>query len=325
VSRATYTALATLVLIAVPATTVRAGDKATAELMFERAKAHERAGRLADACPLYEASYHADPQLGALLNTANCHELIGRTGTAWAEFREALELATRLADPRASYAERRASALEPRLARLHVTLALVDGMHVTRDGEDVTAVIDQPLIVDPGEHAIDVTRQGAQAFHTRVTAVAPETVDVVVPALAPEPVAPPRPPRIEVVTSGATPPMVRMAPSRTRKFAGAIVGGVGVVSAGVGVVFGLRAYGEWAASREAGHCDASNVCDAAGAAHAANAASAATWSNRAFVASGALVVTGVVLWLTAPDRESAPPLVPAIGPSTVGVTYSGSF
>ena len=102
------------VALAVTPKLASADDKAAAEEAFSRAKQLVAAGNFAEACPLFEASHRADPQIGALLNAADCYEQLGRTATAWAEFREADELATKRHDKRAPYAKQRAEALVDR-------------------------------------------------------------------------------------------------------------------------------------------------------------------------------------------------------------------
>src|SRR5262245_18824387 len=87
------------VLLAAAATPVQA-DSATAQAAFTQADALAKQGKWAEACPLYEASYQADPQLGALLYLAECHERIGKTATAWAEFNDAIDLARQRGDVR---------------------------------------------------------------------------------------------------------------------------------------------------------------------------------------------------------------------------------
>jgi len=60
----------------------RADDPTAAQSAYDRAKQLESQGKLAEACALFETSYRADPQLGALLNAADCNEKIGHTATA---------------------------------------------------------------------------------------------------------------------------------------------------------------------------------------------------------------------------------------------------
>src|SRR5258708_14001136 len=75
-------------------------DETAATIAYDRAKQLADAGKYDEACPWFEKSYKADPQLGALLNLADCHEHVGKTATAWAEFRPAEEPARDRSDHR---------------------------------------------------------------------------------------------------------------------------------------------------------------------------------------------------------------------------------
>lgn len=292
------------------AASASADDKATAETLFLRAKQLEKDGDLASACPLYEASYRADPGLGALLNTANCHEAIGKTGSAWAEFREAAELATRRNDARAAFAQRRAAALEPRLVRLRVVAPA--GVTVRRDGVDMTSVVNEPLVLDPGAYTLAAEAAGHRAWSSTIeVSRAGETVSVRIPAL-------------ERIVEAAPVATAAPRPSSTsaRRTWAFVVGGAGIAVAATGLVFGGYAYREWRASRDG--CDDSGVCNDAGRAHIASSRSAATKSTLFVAGGGALVATAVVLLWTAPRTERAV-VAPLVDGTTAGVAISGGF
>ncbi|HEY1546169.1 MAG TPA: hypothetical protein VGG28_00045 [Kofleriaceae bacterium] len=133
-------------------------DKAAAEAAFDEAKRLAAAGNLAEACPKFEVSYNEDPQVGSLLNLADCHEHLGKLATARAEFHTAAELAHQRKDARESYAHERAGKLDPRVAHLVMhRRAGIDGLHVKLDDRDVTAMIDVDLPIDSGKHVIATT------------------------------------------------------------------------------------------------------------------------------------------------------------------------
>src|SRR5262249_8674230 len=83
-----------------------------AEDRFQEGRPRMNEARVADACPLFEESHRAAPSFGALFNLAECHEQLGRTASAWAEFRGAEALAQASGQTaRRDKAARRAAAL----------------------------------------------------------------------------------------------------------------------------------------------------------------------------------------------------------------------
>ena len=171
---------------------VALADEATARVAFERAEELRKAGNWAEACPLYEASYRDDPQLGALLHLAACHEQIGKLATAWSEFIDAAELARNAHDAREQAAKQEADSLAARLAHVHIVPPLVpiQGLSVKRDDVDVTPLLGTDLAVDAGDHAIVASAPGRVTWTHSITIVdQPSTITVSIPALdkAPEP------------------------------------------------------------------------------------------------------------------------------------------
>src|SRR4051812_48456348 len=68
-------------------------DKAAAESLFASALALLSEKKFSEACPKLEESQRLDPASGTLLNLAWCHEMEGKTATAWAEYKKLLALA----------------------------------------------------------------------------------------------------------------------------------------------------------------------------------------------------------------------------------------
>src|SRR5579863_10037738 len=143
----------------------------TAALAYQQAVQLEKQGKFAEACPLYDASYRADPQIGVLLHLADCHEHIGKLASAWAEFSDAVELAHRRGDNRESLAQQRADALKPKLAYLHLAppASPPPGLAVFRDGLDVTVLVGTDMPIDAGDHEIRATAPGYLEFTKKLT------------------------------------------------------------------------------------------------------------------------------------------------------------
>ena len=74
----------------------QSGAPATrAESLFAQGKQALESNDFAHACPLLQESYGIDAAVGTLLALAVCHEGVGRTATAWREFRTAADGAAR--------------------------------------------------------------------------------------------------------------------------------------------------------------------------------------------------------------------------------------
>ena len=141
-------------------------DEAGARVLFAEARRLVAAGNYAEACPKFEASLRLDAGVGTNFNLADCMEHTGRIASAWARFLD-VAAATRLAGQpeREQVARDRAAALEPRLAHLTVQVAApAPGLVVERD--DVSLPPSSwgvAVPIDPGAHAIKVTRAGEEA------------------------------------------------------------------------------------------------------------------------------------------------------------------
>jgi hypothetical protein len=283
-SRATLAVLA-LGAVAGPAR----ADKAAADVAFAEAKRLIAEGKIAQACPKLELSQRQDPQLGTLLNLADCHEQIGKLATAWAEFREAMELARNRRDEREAFAKERSEKLAPRVA--HVTLVKRgDRPDVTAslDGRDVTALVGVQIPVDPGEHTITTRTAGGAAASERIRVERDgQHIEVGVP--------------IEQTAVGDGDRGTGK-PGRARRAIAIATGGAGLVAAGVGLYFGKRSFDLYEDSRD--HC-ANNICDPTGAALVDDARSAARKADVLVGAGIAGLAVGAIVWLTAPSEPRA--------------------
>src|SRR5262249_44611140 len=156
--------------------------------------------------------------------------------SAWAAFLEAAAIAK--SPPEASDAQQRATALEPKLVRLRITVAKApEGLVVKRD----TAVIDRAAWgtaapVDPGSYRIEASAPGKKTWSTAATVEGEgRTVQGGVPPLAGES------PAAATVTAAATAAATQV---ETRRPLGAqrglalAAGGLGVIGLAVGGALG---------------------------------------------------------------------------------------
>jgi hypothetical protein len=174
-----------------------ATEVALAETLYRQARELAAAGKFAEACPKFAESYRLDPGTGTLLNLASCHEALGKIATAWLEYNEALVQSRRdRMQRRIDYAEEHIAALEPKLSRLTITLAAEtdrDGLELRIDGVLVGAeALGAATPLDPGTHTIAAQATGKKPWSSNIEigAVADQQT-LVIPALAPAPVAPP--------------------------------------------------------------------------------------------------------------------------------------
>jgi hypothetical protein len=298
-----------------------ANDPAGAEVLFSDAKKAMAAGDYESACPKLAESYRLDPGTGTLTALAVCHETLGKTATAWAEFTQVASDAAQAHRPdRERFAKQHIAGLEPKLSRLTVVVdAGVDslpGLEVRRDGILLgRAAWGTAVPVDPGDHTVEATADGKQRWSTSAKARETESSTVTVPALEDVPVAPspaPVTPSLTPTTiddgSAATKTSTEASTSEpstasSQRTIGLVVGAVGIAAAGVGTYFGIQALSK--SSDANGLCPGSKCSNAQGLSDEDTAKGSAWGADIAL--GGAIVALGVgtVLFLTAPHRSSS--------------------
>ncbi len=331
--RRTLAVIVTVAAVAAPAA-ARAQSKedlANADALFNAAKAMLDAGQYADACGKFAESKRLAPGLGVTLYLADCYERIGRTASAWTEFKAAEGLARERSDPRADVARGRAQALEPKLERLTIFVGPTvprSGLRVLLDG---AAVPEEEwglaMTVDPGDHVI-VASAPDHANRTLPIHTGPEAptatahIDTLDETSAPSPT-PTNPPPSEareptpaLPSSPGTPEPSRD-PGATNRWLGIGVGALGVVGLGVGSAFGLIAQSKLSQSNK-GDCNASDNCSPAGLGLRKDAGDAANASTALFIVGGVAIAAGVALYVTAPHAHSGTALTIAPAPMAGG-------
>jgi hypothetical protein len=290
----------------------QADPAADAQALFDEGRRLVNEGNYAAACPKFEESQRIDPATGTLLNLARCHAHVGRLASAWAEFRDVVGQATREGrSDRVEEARRQIAAIEPRLARLVVTVGVrIDGIHVRLDETELKeASWGTPIPVDPGRHDLTASAVGHVSRNLSIDLNGGEFRQIEIPALEDGPTPPILPQegspslpasmaKPPVAVSGADRAALRdLAPVRPRSsgppLAAYGLGAIGVASAALGAYFGIVALNDKNDSRT--YCY-SNGCTSRGASLLADANTAA-WGSDVGFGVGLAALAGSAFWI----------------------------
>jgi hypothetical protein len=310
-------------------------DKALASSLFDQAKALLADGKVSDACRKLEESRRLDPLPGTLLNLGVCHEQEGLMASAFAELRQARALAERdHRDDRVALADQHMKAIEPKISSLVLVVgpaADVPGLTLTRDGSPIgRAAWGTRIPVDPGEHVLEATAPSKRPWKATVTVLPNGDVqNVTLASLEDAAAAPPPPPPLIVETPRPSPvaesPPARTSALSSQRIAALVVGGLGVVSVGVGTYFGVRAIND--------HNGTDALCTMMPCMPKTislnnDAGTSADVSTVTIIAGLAGLGVGTFLWFwkPSPSSESRPvAVVPVLAPGRGGVEVTGSF
>lgn len=310
--------VATLICAFSPALHAQA---AAADALFESARAAMAKGDFANACDQFRASDKLDPAVGTELNLAGCEEKRGRLASAWELYRAVSEKLSE-SDERIGLARERVRTLGPRVPKL--TLALTTAApknSAVRDGDvDLgSAAFGVALPLDPGAHDLVVSAPGHEprTYHVTLAEGQAQTLNVE-PGGASAP-APAAPASTALAPSPPLPPAPSSHPSSSRRTAGFVIGGVGVVGLGVGATFGALMLGKKHAVDD--NCNPDKSCNAAGVDAAHSAHTFQVVSNVGWIAGAVALGTGAVLVLTSSSSER-PTTALALSPTLAGARFS---
>jgi hypothetical protein len=279
-------------------------DRQIAQQLFDDGRALLEARRYAEACPKFAESQRLDPGGGTLVNLALCHELEGKTATAWSEFRDALGQAVKDdRKDRQELARTHIADLAPKLMRIVVE---VPERLASRDPEinlDKSRLPDAawntPIPVDPGEHRVSVSiAGGGQPWSVAVSVSEPgQTYAVKLPSFESPQVCPQGQMRVRGQEACVNIPWDAARSRRTTAFwvtlsgAGALL----VTSAITGVVaLSANAYVKDNCSTDRDFCRVSDAGDAA------TRAKTFAWISTATLGAG--LVAGVVAFVLPRER-----------------------
>ena len=311
-------ALLLTLLLSAPAYAQSPADTALAQSLFDEGIRLLNAGDFAAACPKFEESLKHLPGLGTRGKLAECYEKAGRLASAWATWKEVAVLSAREQDARREqFARNRATALEPRVPRLAISVAAdnAPGLAVSIDGTVVGAAALGAVPVDPGRRPIEATAPGHKPHVQDVEVTEGFNATVEIPVLEAAPTAPPEEPPPAAVTP---PPVADEPPSPMQKWLG-----IGAVAAGgaalvVGLGFGLHANSEWNEAYDDGHCTG-DTCTPTGQDLTDSARFSANVANVLVIGGAVIAATGGVLWWMAPSESTT------VGISPGGVTLRARF
>jgi len=298
---------------------VARADDATppAERLFQEARALVEKGDYVAACPKLEASQKLDPAVGTQFNLADCYEHLGRTATAFALFEEVARIARAAGKfERERSAKGRATALEPKLARVHLDVkATAPGLEIRIDDEATArSAWTAPFPIDPGTHHIVASAPSHASWESTMVAAESTLVEVSVPELVDT--------SVHVAEPPVAPPVAPPPPTLgAQKTIALVAGGVGVVGIAVGAVSGIIAVTKRSSAQSECPSDvyAFRCPTESGTAAWNSATTAGNVSTVSFIAGGALLAGAAVLWFTAPSSRVR------AGASSSGVRVEGSF
>lgn len=303
-------------------------DRQIAQSLFDDGRALLEAGRYAEACPKFAESQRLDPGGGTLLNLALCHEMEGKTASAWQEFRDALSQAIRdHREDRQELATTHIATLGPKLVRLMVVVpdaVAAREPEVTLDRSRLApAAWNAAIPIDPGGHRVAVVAPGSQPWETSVDARDPgKTYRVEVPV------------EVTALSLQSTSTMTDSAPATAREPRGRstafwiLLGGAGAALA-TSVATGFMALDANGYLNDNCSVDR-NFCRVPDAEDAASRARTFAWISTATLAAGAgAALVAFLLPLEPPQNQpnalrkaTFPAVLPSVAASGVSVGVS---
>jgi len=301
-----FACLTMLCYVRPAAAEVTAGQRATAEALFQQAAQLMEQKKFSEACEQFAASQELDPGLGTTLYLADCYEQAGKTASAWALFQEAADGARRAQQAdREQIATDRAQRLKGRLSKLELRVPAarrVPGLELRLNDAPVPSVSwNAPLPLDPGQTRVEARAPGKKPWSIQLNVAdgpSNQVVEVAELADAPKPLA-------SETANALSEKLAPRDPGSTQRTIGYVVGAVGVVGLAVGGYFGYRALTLNKDSKANCRADDPNACTPEGVAAREDAKTAGTLSTVSSIGGGALLATGLTLVFTAPSLAPA--------------------
>jgi hypothetical protein len=329
-----------VIALALPA---HAQDQAAAQALFDQGLTEFKAGNFEKACSKFEASLDLYDGLGTRGKLAECFEKVGRTASAWAQYREVEARSQRAGDrKRSKVAGKRAKKLEASLSYLQIDVAddaRVPGVAIERGGSPVSSgAYGVSVAVDPGPIIIKATAPGYKEWTKELTIGVKEKRTITVTSLEKAPVVT----TPDTGTTGTTGGGTTSVPDAALKTSSSDSGksntlkyvGIGTLAAGgaliiTGSLVGLSAKSKYDAAFDDGLCDKmSLVCSMEGQEETDSARSQANMATIVTSVGILGAATGGFLWWwsgRSGDSEQAVSVSPTGSDESVGFVVTGRF
>lgn len=300
----------------------------SAEALFKEGRALLDQKKFDEACPKLAESQKLEPGAGTLLALALCHEGQGKTATAKRELEEAAALGKKNGrDDLAKAALKRAAAMEPTLSKLVIRMPQTEeaeSYDVKCDGSLVLpSERGNPLLVDPGEHKVEVSADGKTPRTYTVRLSGAGVTEIVIDKLEAAPVAAPKKekPKPSLVLTTEPPPVEGEEPSSGtgQKVIGWSLLAIGIGGLGTGGYFASRAVDQNSKGRNAEGVEAHQAND--------RAKDSFKISIMSLAGGTAAAAVGIIMLVTAPSApaKKTARIVPNAGPMGGGLDLVGTF
>ncbi|TKC95248.1 tetratricopeptide repeat protein [Polyangium fumosum] len=312
--------------------------KLLAEILFNRAVAHQEAGRHAEACASLEESLRIDPTPGTLYALAECETTRGRTATALGHYTAYLGIFAAMKSPlrerhaeRARLAEVQRKKLDAEAPRLKLVWAgeVPEGVVVTRGNTTLDPkALGASMPLDPGEYAFRVEVPGRppqertvrlEQGDRKILELTPGATQEAKNESQPLPTEPLPPPPKPIA-----PPKPGMHPWAIGGIAAMGVGGAGLI---VGSVLGGLAVAQ--KSEVDAVCDANFACGVEGMKTVERFWALGNASTATFIVGGVVLATGVTLFVLSPkatpEKVGTARVRGMAGPGAGYVSVEGAF
>lgn len=301
---ATIACLLAAFSFSVPALAQSDVGKAAAESLFQEGKKLLDEGKHLEAAKKFQASQRLDPGIGTLLYTADAFEKAGKLASAWANFREAQDLAQLAGQQqRVDVANQRAGKLAPRLSKLNITVASnqkIKGFAVKRNGEIVAdALWGNATPIDAGSYQLEASAPGYVTWSKDIEVNEEgKTTTIEIPSLEKQAAA-----RGEAGDASAMAEPGEVGGASTGYKATAIgLTVLGAAGLGVGSYFAIDAKGK--NDDASANCGDSSCSTQAATDLTSQALTSSHVATASFAVGGAALAGGLLMWLMAPSAEA---------------------